>query len=422
MYSSRARRASAVVISMLSLATLGVADQHFFNFDFEVATRGQPWSWSVSGNTGYDLAVDNTVAFSGNQSLRIRNTGASSPAFASAIQSFPLDAIFGSQVRLAPGRHKRPVETEGTDATGSRHIHFAGYIKTSGMTRGWAGYWMRIDGPDNTVLGFNNMYDIGPSGTTDWNQYSFDLDVSPDAVDIYFGALQSGDGTAWFDKVTVDIDGIRYIDGPAPYVGEPTAEQLNWLQQAVHPFSSPNPAGDLSDLSPVSNIVGDAHIVGLGEGTHGTSEFFQMKHRLLEYLAQNKGFTIFAMEANMPEADRVNQYVLTGQGDPAKLLQGLYFWTWNTQEVLDMIRWIRQYNAAGNGPILFTGFDMQYPQVAIPNVESFVAQAEPAYLATVQGVYSQAARIGQSYQNYVSQSAADVQPVVDGCHAIWQHL
>lgn len=136
---------------------------------------------------------------------------------------------------------------------------------------------MRIDGPNNAVLGFNSMSDIGPSGTTDWNQYWFDLDVSPDAVDVYFGALQTGDGTAWFDKVTVDVDGIRYLDGPAPYGGEPTAAQLNWLQQAVHPLSSPSPTGDLSDFSPVSNIVGDAHIVGLGEGAHGASEFFQMK-------------------------------------------------------------------------------------------------------------------------------------------------
>ena len=48
-------------------------------------------------------------------------------------------------------------------------------------------------------------------------------------------------------------------------------------------------------------MIGDAHIVSLGEATHGTAEFFRMKHRLVEFLASEMGFTVFAIEANMPE-------------------------------------------------------------------------------------------------------------------------
>ncbi len=59
-----------------------------------------------------------------------------------------------------------------------------------------------------------------------------------------------------------------------------------------------------------------------------------MKHRLLEYLAANQGLTVFSIEANLPEAYRLNDYVLNGNGDPRALLRGMYFWTWNTQEVL----------------------------------------------------------------------------------------
>ncbi|MBZ5727769.1 MAG: hypothetical protein LAP87_22575 [Acidobacteriia bacterium] len=98
------------------------------------------------------------------------------------------------------------------------------------------------------TLGFNNMFGIGPSGTTDWRQYSFDLDVAPEAAGVVFGTLQTGDGAAWFDQVTITLDGVPYADAPAPYTGEPTATQLNWLAQTAHPFSSPNPAGGLGDL------------------------------------------------------------------------------------------------------------------------------------------------------------------------------
>jgi erythromycin esterase len=87
--------------------------------------------------------------------------------------------------------------------------------------------------------------------------------------------------------------------------------------------------------------------------------FFRMKHRLFEYLATTQGFTIFSMEANMPEAYALNDYVLNGVGNPRALIKGMYFWTWNTQEVLDMGEWMRQFNQSGRGRVQFTGFDMQ---------------------------------------------------------------
>jgi erythromycin esterase-like protein len=136
-------------------------------------------------------------------------------------------------------------------------------------------------------------------------------------------------------------------------------------------------------MEPLRAIVGDARVVELGEATHGTREFFQLKHRMLEFLVTQMGFTIFSIEANMPEAYRLNDYVLTGKGDPAALLSGMYFWTWNTQEVLDMISWMRAYNQSGKGRVQFTGFDMQTTQVAGPLVGDFVKANDPAYSATV---------------------------------------
>jgi erythromycin esterase len=127
------------------------------------------------------------------------------------------------------------------------------------------------------------------------------------------------------------------------------------------------------DLQPLRRVIGTARMVTLGEATHGSREFFQLKHRLLEFLATEMGFTIFSIEANMPEAYRLNDYVLNGAGDPAQLLRGMYFWTWDTEEVLDMIRWIREFNKSGKGRVQFTGFDMQFPNVAADIVRDFVA-------------------------------------------------
>ena len=117
-----------------------------------------------------------------------------------------------------------------------------------------------------------------------------------------------------------------------------------WLKANAIPFQTAEPNSSLEDLMPLKEMIGNARIVALGEATHGTHEFFQMKHRMLEFLVEEMGFNTFAMEANWPEANLINDYVHTGKGDPAELLKGLYFWTWDTQEVLDMIRWMRAYN------------------------------------------------------------------------------
>src|SRR6202020_857846 len=110
-------------------------------------------------------------------------------------------------------------------------------------------------------------------------------------------------------------------------------------------------------------------------------------------LSTQKGFTIFSTEANMPEAYRLNDFVLNGVGDPKQLLKGLYFWTWNTEEVLDMILWMRDYNKSGKGRIEFTGFDMQTPTVSIDIVRKFAMSNDPTfYSATLDALYSELSR------------------------------
>ena len=158
---------------------------------------------------------------------------------------------------------------------------------------------------------------------------------------------------------------------------------VGWLRDRAIPLQTVEAGRGFADMQPLKKIIGDARIVALGEATHGTREFFQLKHRMLEFLATEMGFTIFSIEANMPEAYRVNDYVLTGAGDPATLLRGMYFWTWDTEEVLDMIRWMRRFNETGKGKLEFTGFDMQTAVVAIRIVQEFAASREPSLSSRV---------------------------------------
>ena len=156
-----------------------------------------------------------------------------------------------------------------------------------------------------------------------------------------------------------------------------------WVRGNAIRLTTTEAGHGFQDMDPLKKVVGKARIVSLGEATHGSREFFQLKHRMLEFLATEMGFTIFSIEANMPEAYKLNDFVLKGEGDPAKLIKGMYFWTWDTEEVLDMVRWMREFNKSGKGRVEFTGFDMQTPNVALGIVKDFVAKVDPEYAVSL---------------------------------------
>ncbi len=168
-----------------------------------------------------------------------------------------------------------------------------------------------------------------------------------------------------------------------------------WIKSHAIPFTTSQAGHGFDDLAPLDKVIGDARIVALGEPTHGTRDAFQMKHRLLEYLVEQKGFRIFSIEANMPEAYALNEYIVDGKGDPAKLVAGMYFWTWNTQEVLDMVEWMRAWNvahppAAGAQPLRFTGFDMQTSTVAANIATEFLQKQAPELVPEAKTAFANA--------------------------------
>ncbi|HET6263158.1 MAG TPA: erythromycin esterase family protein, partial [Chloroflexia bacterium] len=137
---------------------------------------------------------------------------------------------------------------------------------------------------------------------------------------------------------------------PVPAASVP-AEAAGWLREHAVPLRTAEPSDDYSDLLPLKELIGDARIVALGEATHGSREFFTMKHRILRFLVQEMGFTVLAFEDGWPEALSVDEYVLGGPGSPEDAVRDLLYWPWETREVVEMVEWMRAYNASrGEAP------------------------------------------------------------------------
>ena len=174
---------------------------------------------------------------------------------------------------------------------------------------------------------------------------------------------------------------------PPPPVGTPDAARVPaevgaWLDANVHPFEGSHLSLPHDDLEFLRDLVGDARIVALGENTHGTRDFFEMKARMLRFFAEEMDFDTFAIEASWPEARRLDRYVRTGEGESAELLSGLYIWPWRTESVLEMIEWMRDHNEAG-GDLGFHGVDMQFPGMPLHQVREFIRSVDPVSLAAV---------------------------------------
>jgi len=166
-------------------------------------------------------------------------------------------------------------------------------------------------------------------------------------------------------------------------------EKVEWIIENAYTFNTAEPIDDHEDIIFLKDIIGNSKIVALGESTHGTSEFFKMKHRILKYLVEEMDFTVIAIEANMPEAHYLNQYVLNGVGDPEIGLSDLHYWTVNTIEFLDMVRWMHDYNIINANKVEFWGIDLQYIELAMTNVLEFVEYADSEDQETIIKLYDE---------------------------------
>jgi erythromycin esterase len=178
-----------------------------------------------------------------------------------------------------------------------------------------------------------------------------------------------------------------------PDVDAVTASLVDALNDELAPLGeSPTVWGD-DELKPLS-AYDNVKILGLGEATHGTSEFFKAKHRIFQYMVQNYGYKIFAIEADVGESILINEAVVAG--DKSKITDlmktKMHFWTWKTNEVRDLIFWMCDYN---NGKpeadkVQYWGVDCQYNTFHPGMVMDRLAGVNVSFLPFAESVMNEA--------------------------------
>ena len=162
------------------------------------------------------------------------------------------------------------------------------------------------------------------------------------------------------------------------------AETAVLLTDVVHEAARPL-SGDIDDYNTLMDLIGDASLVLIGEASHGTHEFYRERAQITKRLIKEKGFTAVAVEADWPDAYRVNRYV-QGVGSDADAVEALAgfkrfpAWMWRNADVLDFVGWLRTYNddlPASAMKAGFYGLDLYSLHASIGAVLDYLDRIDP---------------------------------------------
>jgi len=174
------------------------------------------------------------------------------------------------------------------------------------------------------------------------------------------------------------------------------------IRDAAHPLT-----GAKDDYDPLLDLIGDARVVLLGETSHGTHEFYRERARITRRLIEEKGFDAVAVEADWPDAYRVNRWV-RGISDDRTALDALTGferfprWMWRNRDVLEFVDWLQGNNESQvqDQRIGFYGLDLYSLFASMEEVVRFLERVDPEAASRARYRYSCFDAFGEDTQAY----------------------
>lgn len=143
--------------------------------------------------------------------------------------------------------------------------------------------------------------------------------------------------------------------------------------------------GTSADYDSLLDRIGTREMVLIGEATHGTHEFYGQRAAITRRLIAERGFNAVAVEADWPDAYRVNRFVRGESDDPdadAALGDFERFprWMWRNEDARAFVQWLRDYNdalPAGKPKTGFYGIDLYSLSRSIEAVIAYLDKIDP---------------------------------------------
>ncbi|WP_395373842.1 erythromycin esterase family protein [Marinicella sp. W31] len=178
--------------------------------------------------------------------------------------------------------------------------------------------------------------------------------------DFLVGILVTGVGEILVSGIELKINGRFFEDSASPS-NSMTSKDLAFLRDKIVTFDN---------LSSSDIWFEDAQIIGLGENSHGAKNLFEMKTEIIKHLIEKAKVTQVSLEMPAITALAVNDYIQGNSDDKQKTLLALNYPSWQTQSMLKLLDWLKAYNLSNANEIVFSGFDVQQPQLTLSVLKS----------------------------------------------------
>lgn len=184
---------------------------------------------------------------------------------------------------------------------------------------------------------------------------------------------------------------------------ETISQSIDAIRKFAHPLT-----GSAKDYDPLMQLIDNAQFVLIGEASHGTHEFYQQRAEITKRLIQEKGFTAVAVEADFPDADRIDRFVrgISKDAIAADALadfQDFPLWMWRNTDVLNFITWLRQYNDTlpdYGAKVGLYGLDLYSMYASMRAVLKYLEQVDPEAAAQARHRYSCFEHAGEDSKSY----------------------
>ncbi len=157
----------------------------------------------------------------------------------------------------------------------------------------------------------------------------------------------------------------------------------------------------------ILSLVGEARFVLIGEASHGTHEFYRCRAEITKRLIAEKGFSAVAVEADFPDAYRVNRFVRGFGADETangalRNFKRFPLWMWRNRDVLEFVQWMREHNAGKtqSAQAGFYGIDLYSLHASIEAVLSYLDKVDPDAAKQARSRYSCFEHFGEDVQSY----------------------
>jgi erythromycin esterase len=155
-----------------------------------------------------------------------------------------------------------------------------------------------------------------------------------------------------------------------------------WVADHAITADSLDPQAPLKDLEPLGELIGDARVVGIGESAHYVREFYLLRHRLLRFLVERCGFTVYAPEAPFTQAQAIDAWIQGGPGTVEEVAAaGVAIDLGRCREFYDQLAWMRHRNRTAPRRLRLVGTDVPgsggSPLPALDEVARYLRRADP---------------------------------------------